>query len=143
MATKHIKRQARRKLGRHHPVLWQHVSFGWPKSSQTMTSTTHTVWWNVDQNPKNHWQSAYTEPHWQEVQRAVKLNHPNFNTMAAEQTFVWLSRFKKILAAMGKTHHLFYLHRMVKIRNRYTELCYRCGRKPLLPTCKNRNREEQ
>ena len=46
---------------------------------------------------------------------SVKLNQPDYNTMAAEQTFVWLSRFKKILAAMGKTHHLFYLHRMVNL----------------------------
>ena len=74
---------------------------------------------------------------------SVKLNHPDYNTMAAEQTFVWLSRFKKILAAMSKTHHLFYLHRMVKIMNRSTELCYRCGRKPLLPTCKKRSHEQQ
>ena len=72
----------------------------------------------------------------------VKMNHPDFNTMAAEQTFVWLSRFKRILVAMGKTHHLFYLHRMVKIRNRYTELCYRCGRKPLLSSYKNKNSEQ-
>lgn len=67
----------------------------------------------------------------------VKKENPSFNTMAAEQTFVWASRFKKILAAMSKTHHMFYLHRMVTIRNRYTERCYRQGRKPLLPTCKN------
>ena len=73
---------------------------------------------------------------------SVKHQHPDYNTMAAEQTFVWLSRYKRKLAAMTKTHHLFYLHRMIKIRNRYTELCYRCGRKPLLPTCKNRNQEE-
>jgi len=74
--------------------------------------------------------------------QSIKRDHPDYNTMAAEQTFVWLSRFKRILAAMTKTHHLFYLHRMVKIRNRYTELCYKCGRKPLLPTCKNKNQGE-
>ena len=38
--------------------------------------------------------------------------HPDLkltkNTMAAEQTFVWLSRFKKILCCMPKPHHLFY-----------------------------------
>ena len=67
----------------------------------------------------------------------VKEENPAFNTMAAEQTFVWLSRFKKILAAMNKTHHLFYLHRMVTVRNKYTEYCYKNNRKPLLPTCKH------
>ena len=39
----------------------------------------------------------------------VKLKEqlPGLNTMAAEQTFVWLARFKKILCFMPKTHHLF------------------------------------
>jgi len=30
---------------------------------------------------------------------SMKRDHPDFNTMAAEQIFVWLSRFKRILAA--------------------------------------------
>lgn len=70
----------------------------------------------------------------------LKNELPEGNTMAAEQTFVWLSRFKKILCAMPKVHHLFYLHRMVKHRNMYTVQCYKNGKKPLLPKsrkCKN------
>lgn len=63
----------------------------------------------------------------------LKNELPDGNTMAAEQTFVWLSRFKKILCAMPKVHHLFYLHRMVKHRNKYTVQCYKNGKKPLLP----------
>ena len=63
----------------------------------------------------------------------LKKELPDGNTMAAEQTFVWLSRFKNILCAMPKVHHLFYLHRMVKHRNRYTTTCYKNGKKPLLP----------
>jgi hypothetical protein len=59
------------------------------------------------------------------------------NTQAAEQTFVWLGRFKKIMSSMPKTHHLFYLHRSVKRRNRYTAKCYRTGRKPVLPGIRN------
>ena len=59
------------------------------------------------------------------------------NTMAAEQTFVWLGRLKKIMSSMGKTHHLFYLHRMVQRRNRYTSHCYKQKRKPLLPKLRN------
>lgn len=69
---------------------------------------------------------------------SLKEEIPNGNTMAAEQTFVWLSRFKKILCAMPKVHHLFYLHRMVKHRNRYTVKCYRVGRKPLLPKARGK-----
>ena len=30
-----------------------------------------------------------------------------YNTQAAEQTFSWLSRFKKIVNSMSQTHHLF------------------------------------
>ena len=64
---------------------------------------------------------------------SLKEEIPEGNTMAAEQTFVWLSRFKKILCAMPKVHHLFYLHHMVKRRNKYTVHCYKNGKKPLLP----------
>ena len=56
--------------------------------------------------------------------------------MSAEQTFTWLTRFLKILSAMPKTYHLYYLHRLVKKRNVYTELCHRLNRKPLLPKTK-------
>jgi len=63
---------------------------------------------------------------------------PEGNTMAAEQTFVWLSRYKKIVCAMPKVHHLFYLHRMVKRRNNYTVTCYKNGKKPLLPKARNK-----
>ena len=59
------------------------------------------------------------------------------NTQAAEQTFVWLGRFKKIVCSMPKVHHLFYLHRMVKKRNTYTAKCYKRGKQPLLPSIRN------
>ena len=68
----------------------------------------------------------------------LKEEIPNGNTMAAEQTFVWLSHFKKILCAMPKVHHLFFLHRMVKHRNNYTVRCYKNGRKPLLPKARGK-----
>ena len=45
--------------------------------------------------------------------KGVKECFPEMNLMAAEQTFVWASRFKKILCSMPKTHHCFYLHRYV------------------------------
>ena len=66
------------------------------------------------------------------------LLNPSLNTMSCEQTFVWLSRFKKILSAMRKTHFHFYLHRMVKRRNIYIEYCYANNRRPLLPKAKAR-----
>ena len=42
----------------------------------------------------------------------LKKKNPDFNTMAAEQVFAWLGRFKKILCAMDKCHQLFHLHQM-------------------------------
>ena len=45
---------------------------------------------------------------------------------------------KKILCAMPKVHHLFFLHRMVKHRNNYTVRCYKNGRKPLLPKARGK-----
>ena len=44
----------------------------------------------------------------------MKEKHPFYNTQAGEQT---LGRFKNIVCAMNKTHHLFYIHRMVRRRN--------------------------
>jgi hypothetical protein len=43
----------------------------------------------------------------------VKYNPENFllnddNSEVAEQTFVWVRRFKKIVCAMPKVHHLFF-----------------------------------
>ena len=47
----------------------------------------------------------------------LKEEEPEYNTMCCEQTFVWLSRFKKVLCAMTKEHFHFYLHRLTKRRN--------------------------
>ena len=58
---------------------------------------------------------------------------PDMNTMSCEQTFAWLSRFKKILCAMPKVHHHFYLHRLTKQRNKYISFCYSHHRRPLQP----------
>ena len=58
---------------------------------------------------------------------------PGMNTMSCEQTFAWLSRYKKILSAMPKIHHHFYLHRMVQRRNKYISRCYEQGRRPVQP----------
>lgn len=55
------------------------------------------------------------------------------NTPVAEQVFSWSARYKKILCAMPKRHFLFFYHRMVVRRNRYTVRCYKAGRKPELP----------
>ena len=67
----------------------------------------------------------------------LKECNPNYNTQAGEQTFVWVERFRHILCSMNKTHHLFYLHRMVLRRNAYTAKCYLNGRKPILPKTKS------
>ena len=56
-----------------------------------------------------------------------------FNTMACEQTFIWASRFKKIMCAMPHIHQFFFLHRLVKHRNNYTEKCHRNCKVPVLP----------
>lgn len=57
----------------------------------------------------------------------------DLNTMAAEQTFSWLSRFKKILGAMPKNRHHFTLHRVVLRRNDYIRWCHRMNRSAVLP----------
>ena len=63
---------------------------------------------------------------------------PTFNTMACEQTFIWASRFKKVMCAMPHVHQFFFLHRSVKYRNRYTEKCHRMKKTPILPKADRR-----
>lgn len=62
-----------------------------------------------------------------------KKEYEYLNTPVAEQVFSWAARFKKVLCAMPKRHFLFFYHRMVIRRNRYTEKCYKAGRTPELP----------
>ena len=64
----------------------------------------------------------------------LKEIHPDANTQAGEQTFVWMARFKNIVCAMNKAHHL---HCMVRKRNSYTAKCYANGKKPVLPQVKS------
>lgn len=69
----------------------------------------------------------------------LKRMNPHFNTMSCEQTFAWLSRHKRILCAMPKTHFHFYMHCMVKRRNEYISYCYVNNRRPLSPQPKKFN----
>lgn len=65
---------------------------------------------------------------------------PNeFNTMAAEQTFSWASRLKRIACAMPRRHHFFFIHRAVKRRNQYTQRCHQNNKTPVLPKGKDVN----
>ena len=66
--------------------------------------------------------------------------HPNYNFMIAEETFAWLSRYRRILASMNKTHHMYFLHRIIFKRNKYTEKCLKMKRKSLLPKAKSNNK---
>ncbi|KAJ8028216.1 hypothetical protein HOLleu_30395 [Holothuria leucospilota] len=59
------------------------------------------------------------------------------NTMVAEQTFVWLGRFKKIVCAMPKSRHMFFLHRMIIRRNSYTSNCHARNINIVLPKVRN------
>lgn len=66
----------------------------------------------------------------------IRETFPHANLMVCEQTFSWLSKFKKILNSMPKYKQLFMLHRLCKWRNLYTEYCYSQGMKPVLPALK-------
>ncbi|XP_063436561.1 uncharacterized protein LOC134717993 [Mytilus trossulus] len=57
----------------------------------------------------------------------------SYNTLIAEQTFSWFSRYKKIANSMTQTHHLLYIHRQIQRRNKYSGSCRLRGKSPLLP----------
>jgi hypothetical protein len=61
-----------------------------------------------------------------------KVLPPGYNTMVAEQTFAWFSRFKKNANSMNQVHHLFFIHRNMKRRNKYTLRCRKRGQDPVL-----------
>ena len=68
----------------------------------------------------------------------LKKVMPNGNTMVCEETFAWLSRYKKILNVLPKHRFEFMLHRLVVHRNKYTEYCHKVQKYPLLPTLKKK-----
>lgn len=55
------------------------------------------------------------------------------NTMVAEQTFSWLTKYKKQLCAMNKQNQLFFLHRLCVRRNFYNYKCLSEKKVPLVP----------
>lgn len=93
------------------------------------------IWQDVnkvidDFHLKNHRDQSCKQKYTTETLRQTQ---PDVNTSACEQTFAWLSRHKKILCAMPKIHFHFYLHRMVKRRNRYISYCYANGLRVVAP----------
>lgn len=72
---------------------------------------------------------------------SLKEKFPELNTPVAEQTFVWAARYKKIFCAMPKNRSLFFYHRMVVRRNRYTAKCYKSNVDPVLPKSMGRDFE--
>lgn len=84
----------------------------------------------------------HKDPRCKEKYHPDKAHNVNkdINLMCAEQTFVWLSRYKRIICSMNKSHHLFFLHRLIVLRNEYTEMCHNSGRKPLLPKAKTKEK---
>ena len=67
----------------------------------------------------------------------LKEVHENYNTQACEQTYSWLSCFHRILSSVPRVHNHFFLHRMVKKRNKYNSYCYSQGKKTVLPNVKH------
>jgi len=80
--------------------------------------------------------SNHTDPVCKDKYDPEKLLLTDDNSEVAEQTFIWAGRFKKIVCAYPGTHHLFYMHCMVKRRNAYTAHCYKTGQQPCLQKIK-------
>ena len=76
----------------------------------------------------------HVDPRCKQLYNADDKIPSQYNTMACEQTFVWASRFKRIICAMPHLHQFFFLHRLVKYRNQYTEKCHKNCKVPVLPT---------
>ena len=68
----------------------------------------------------------------------AKEKHPDANFVVAEQIFSWLSRFKRILCAMTKNHHVFFTS-VVSLGEIDTEKCNKLERKLFLPKSSDTN----
>ena len=75
----------------------------------------------------------HVDPRCKQMYNADDRVPKGFNTMACEQTFIWASRFKKVMCARPHIHQFFFLHRLVKYRNKYTEKCHKLRKTPVLP----------
>ena len=111
------------------------------KQPLPLTEPYHTLWIDVNKvidrlHLKNHKDVNCKKNYNPDV---LKDLIPKLNTPVAEQTFIWAARFKKILGAMPKSHFLFFYHRMVVRRNRYTEKCYKNNVQPILPKVRSEN----
>lgn len=93
----------------------------------------HMMWRNIRKIIDRLHLANHKHPKCKEVYNADKALPPGNNTMVAEQTFFWFSRFKKIANSMSQTHHLFFIHRNIKRRNTYTANCRRKGKELVLP----------
>ncbi|KAJ7387582.1 hypothetical protein OS493_000916 [Desmophyllum pertusum] len=89
--------------------LRQHVSFGWLESSQESSAMAFSLGQCMAVNKKlidslhirNHKDKSCKEKY---SPATLKEEVPEGNTVAAEQTFVWLSRFNIIVCAMPKVN---------------------------------------
>ena len=130
--------------------IWEENQIG----RRSLWATTTCATWIIWKCPKGycHCQVIWRSYIWHNVTKTIDSLHlwnhkdlrcqqydpknvlePGMNTMSCEQTFAWMSRYKKILSAMPKIHHHFYLHRMVQRRNKYISRCYSLGRRPVQP----------
>ena len=92
----------------------------------------HMMWRNITKIIDRLHLANHKNPQCKELYSADNALPPGYNTMVAEQTFSWFSRFK-IANSMSQTHHLFFIHRNIKQRNAYTAKCRRRGKGPVLP----------
>jgi len=104
-------------LGVQH-VIWMHLKL--PEILCYFLPLWDTTWMSIAQiidrlHIRNH---NNTSCHEKYNPSSLKEEIPEGDTMAAEQMFVWLSRFEKTLCTMPKVHHLFYLHCMGKCQNK-------------------------
>jgi hypothetical protein len=84
-------------------------------------------------NHKNHECREFYNP-----DRIKKVhNLETANTQSCEITFSWLGKFKHMVFKMPKSHHLFFLHRLIVRRNNYLERTRAAGRTPLSTTAPN------
>lgn len=128
-------------------LLWQHVQSLQLESVQAAIAFASPIWPALAPSCKIYWWSAFKKSQAPGMQGTLFNRADQRPISRSKYTCLWTDLHMGIkvqenpLCNAKTTISLFY-HRMIVLRNTYTERCYSEGRKPLLPSLKLRKEKE-
>ena len=128
-----------------YPGIRQHVSSGQSPCCCKGVATPTSIFGNVARDHQDHRFPTHQEPPRPTLYCTVRPKECEGESAKAEHHgsgtdfCVGFPLQEDCMLYGEKKHHLFFLHRMVKERNRYNKQCQKAGREPLLPKAASRS----